>query len=198
MRYFTADTHFGHGRIRALSNREFETGDGHDEYLLDRINSTVGEQDELFILGDFAFDHPGKYRAKIKCKYIRFLMGNHDRVEKSRNVFGETLPIQVTKLRNDDGEQLSAVMCHYPMAYWPMSHHGSVHLYGHVHGNREATLDDAFPGRRSMDVGMDNARRLLLDYIPFSEQFLFHYLSNNLGHDFPSFYDSLRKGVTDE
>jgi hypothetical protein len=43
---------------------------------------------------------------------------------------------------------------HYPHAYWPRSHKGCLHVYGHVHAEREATLDAALPGRRSPVDGL--------------------------------------------
>jgi calcineurin-like phosphoesterase family protein len=54
------------------------------------------------------------------------------------------------------------------MALWDGSHRGNVQLYGHSHANAEAKLDQMMPDRRSMDVGVDNAFRLLGEYRPFS------------------------------
>ena len=31
------------------------------------------------------------------------------------------------------------VLCHYPLAEWYKSKHGSWHIYGHIHGNTGAT-----------------------------------------------------------
>jgi hypothetical protein len=57
-----------------------------------------------------------------------------------------------------------------------------------MHRQREATLDVAFPGRRSMDVGVDNAKHLLGEYRPFSEDEVLEILLKRPGHDILSFY----------
>jgi hypothetical protein len=41
-------------------------------------------------------------------------------------------------------------------------------LYGHAHGSAEEWMDFYMPGRLSMDVGVDNAYRVLGEYRPFS------------------------------
>ena len=46
---------------------------------------------------------------------------------------------------------------------------------------REATLDAAFPGRRSIDVGVDNAKKLHGDYMPFDEEWLHEWLFASRG-----------------
>jgi calcineurin-like phosphoesterase family protein len=59
-------------------------------------------------------------------------------------------------------------MLHYPMLSWDALHHGGIHLYGHSHGRYEGELDKIFPGRRSMDVGVDNIFRLFGMWRPIS------------------------------
>lgn len=196
MRWFTADTHFNHAKIATITRRtrrdgtRFDTMDEHDFYLIGQINTYAKPNDELFILGDFAADKPGKYRALIDCRKITFIRGNHDRPLVSKNVFGELHPIKMTKLRCS-GNSMNCVLCHYPMIYWDGSHRGWAHLYGHTHANREETMDQLMPNRRSLDVGVDNARRLLGVMRPFSEQELYRYFINRTGHDPQSFYDNL-------
>ena len=46
------------------------------------------------------------------------------------------------------GFPMALVLCHYPMAQWDRSHHGSWHLYGHCRGSFEN-------GGLSFDVGVD-------------------------------------------
>jgi calcineurin-like phosphoesterase family protein len=195
MRYFTADTHFGHTNIlnKMLprcypgTNVLFRSIEDHDECLLYAINAVVGERDELYVLGDFA-RKPGKYRARIKCKHVRLIRGNHDPVQKSKNVFGEIPYIIHTKVRSGR-DSLRVVLCHTPMAYWDGSHRGWGHLYGHCHGQREATMTKLFGvNRRSMDVGVD----CLKNYIPLSEEHLCHFFTSLSGHDPVGFYRDLQ------
>lgn len=54
-------------------------------------------------------------------------------------------------------------MSHYSHRVWLGSHKGVIHLFGHSH----STLDDK-PWGKSMDVGIDSAKKLLGEYRPFS------------------------------
>lgn len=193
MKYFVADTHFEHKKLLSWSSRQhpehgkFETIAEHDQALIESINSRVGKRDQLYLLGDFGFN-PGKYRMQIWCKHVTLIIGNHDRHQKSLNVFGDYHYIHGVKLLNG----ALCILCHYPMAFWPASHHGSYHLYGHVHGNREQTLDEMFPGRRSMDVSVDNLLAKFNTLGPISEEEVIRCLSDQEGHDQISFYKNLR------
>jgi calcineurin-like phosphoesterase family protein len=50
-------------------------------------------------------------------------------------------------------------LSHYPHASWRGKNHGSIHLYGHSHGSMEEKLNQHWPNRRAMDVGIDIAWR---------------------------------------
>ena len=121
-----------------------------------------------------------RWQKRIKRGEVWLIRGNHDpSVKQCRDVFGDRYrEVFETKIR-DKPTWLS----HYPHAYWPKSHHGGFHLYGHTHANREVTLDVVFPDRRSMDVGVDNAHELLGEFRPFTEDEVFEILSSRLGHD---------------
>jgi len=182
-KFFTADLHFGHERMSAA--RGFRTCKEHDDYLIVQINQMVDRTDDLFILGDFGF-RPSKYRQQIVCKHIHFVIGNHDKPQACTNVFGTVHKIISTKVGSN-----RVYMSHYPIAYWENSHNGSGHLYGHTHAQREDTLDLAFPGRRSMDVGVDNARRLGKGFWPFDEYDI-EKLFKRPSHDNKLYYDMQR------
>lgn len=185
MKFWTADLHFDHRNVTTKMGRDsFESLDEHNESLLENINSIVGRRDTLFINGDFAFRRATYWRGRIHCKDVRLCIGNHDRVQDSIRAFGEVHHLTVVKL--DCGAH--AVNCHYPIAYWPSSHHGAYHFYGHCHAQREVTLDTTFPARRSMDVGVDSAWAHLGEYRPFRECELIELLADRAGHDPVEFY----------
>jgi calcineurin-like phosphoesterase family protein len=139
-----------------------------DEEILTNINAMVGVDDVLWILGDFAFGRPDyfnvcrQYRNKIQCRTVNLVFGNHDRPQIAAlfNEAHEKVTIHV------NGKVL--VLDHTANAIWEDSHFGGYHLYGHSHATAEASLDKAFPSRRSMDVGVDNAYRLFGKFRPFS------------------------------
>lgn len=168
----------------------------HDRMILDNINALVGRDDELFILGDFAFDKPGKFRSQIDCKHIRFVLGNHDRKEKTANVFGQIPEVLRTKAFNRKGtDHVKLYLSHYPTMYWDGSHRGWCHLYGHCHGQREEYLDNLEPQRRAMDVGVDNIYQLYGSYRPIADYEVYEYMARRSGHDDIRFYTDFQKNL---
>ncbi len=53
--WFTADHHFGHANIIDFCQRPFADVDAMDEALVARWNEVVGDEDEVWYLGDFAY-----------------------------------------------------------------------------------------------------------------------------------------------
>ncbi len=190
MKYFMADPHFGHAGIIQMMARVapdgelFSSVEEHDGFLLEEINRTVSRGDELIILGDFAWDKPGKYRQQICCKNIKLILGNHDKTGKCQKVFGQVYQQYVTKvcLKNENAH-LKVWCSHYPTTFWEGSHKGWGHLYGHTHGQREDFLELMFPERRALDVGVDNIYRLHGFWRPLSEHEIYDYMARRTGHD---------------
>ena len=54
MPFFTSDTHFNDSRILRIDRRPFASLNEHDEALIAFWNETVGRDDEVWHLGDFA------------------------------------------------------------------------------------------------------------------------------------------------
>lgn len=142
-----------------------------DDALINETNAVVGENDVLWHLGDFAFagkyDYYAKcrsYRDRIKCKNVNLVWGNHDN-RIIRDLFGETYDLKMIRVPN---QRTNIVLCHYAMAVYDGSHKGNLHLYGHSHSEAEPWLDHMMPGRKSLDVGVDNAAKLFGKYRPIS------------------------------
>lgn len=140
----------------------------HDDAIIDNINKCVDKEDVLWLLGDFCFapkqfywQTAKRYRDRINCKHINFIWGNHD----DRSIASLFESVHDLYHANIFGQEI--VLCHYAMAIWNKSHRHSQHYYGHSHANAEERLDELFPGRRSMDVGIDNAYKILGEYRPF-------------------------------
>jgi calcineurin-like phosphoesterase family protein len=81
MIFFTADLHFGHANIIKHCNRPFATAEEMDAVLTQKWNATVGQKDEVYILGDFTMRpamESHRYLAPLNGrKYL--IRGNHDR-----------------------------------------------------------------------------------------------------------------------
>ena len=53
--WFISDTHFSHANIVRYSKRPFTDVETHDQVLIDNWNRHVGQGDDVYFLGDFAF-----------------------------------------------------------------------------------------------------------------------------------------------
>jgi calcineurin-like phosphoesterase family protein len=157
-----------------------------DETIIGNINKCVDSNSILFHLGDFAM--PGRqhdyfyrcqyYRNRINCRTIIYLYGNHDGAEL------ETLFTRCADLMSDvvvNHQQFS--LCHYAQVVWNKNHgrSQSINLYGHSHSSAEPWMDSNMLGHRSMDVGIDNAYKLLGEYRPFSFQEIMEIMSKRTG-----------------
>lgn len=160
-----------------------------DDELVAQTNATVGADDVLYHMGDFAM--PGKhdyerrcreYRDRIDCKTIHLIWGNHD--HRTRDFIKLFASVNDMAMISVPGVSAKVVLCHYAMAVWDGSHRGNWHLYGHSHAEAEPWLDRTMVGRRSVDVGVDNAAKLLGAYRPFTVEELARHFSPKPGFAF--------------
>jgi calcineurin-like phosphoesterase family protein len=135
-----------------------------DYALIDAINRVVGVADILWVLGDFVWKPRlyGHYRQQIRARQVHIVAGNHDTPALARYV--SSYSDMVFRKFGEHKFHLS----HYPHASWRCRTHGSIHLYGHTHGTLEDTLNEMWPGRRAMDVGVDHVHRLTGNWCPLS------------------------------
>ena len=180
--WFTSDSHFGHDRIIKYANRPFESVGEMDIALIQAWNERVGDDDTVYHLGDFCFGKKKefvKYASRLNGR-IMLIRGNHDHWMSQRDIdkkivcyqdepvltksghFIMVLPLIVDLKPVDLGRKDDTwiVLAHYPLVSWNRSCHGSLHLYGHMHGLH---LLSAKSGK-SMDVGVDATD----DYAPMS------------------------------
>jgi calcineurin-like phosphoesterase family protein len=150
MMFFTADLHLGHKNIIKYCNRPFDNVDDMDRVIIDNINRVVGQRDQLFILGDFAFrgKQPDEYRSLIKARVVHIILGNHDK----RGRFGSFSSVENVREISHFGQKV--FLSHYPHRSWPSRQHGSWMLYGHVHGQLEQA--DRLSNCKTLDVCVDN------------------------------------------
>lgn len=182
MIHFTSDPHLGCDKLVQHERPEFADVNEHDAYIIDRYNTFVERNDTLVIVGDFCKEKPGRYRHLIRCRHIFFILGNHDKEAKIKAAFGGN--VWTRKVVNL-GNGVKVLCDHHPGCYWDGSHKGWYHAYGHIHfkPRYEAAMDLAFPGRRSMDVSVIAAKKVLGDYRPFSAVEFMDILGDRPGHD---------------
>lgn len=170
--FFTSDTHYHHKSIvRGVSGwsdktgcRDFDTLEDHDEAIIERINSTVGEDDILFHLGDWSFggfEMVTEFRKKIVCKNIHLILGNHDHhIENNRENCRKHF-LSVNHYLELSFQKEFMVLSHWPMKVWNHAHKGAWQLHGHCHNNLApdnvwtSQITDGDMPRRTMDIGLD-------------------------------------------
>lgn len=147
---FTSDNHFFHKRIMEFSPHTRLGGDmpTMNELMIQAWNSRVQHDDTVWMLGDVSFGSTEKtIQTLLRLNGFKHLvLGNHEQWLKGDAAESLFVSIQDYKKLKIDGKKV--ILFHYPITEWDGMHHGSYHLYGHVHGN--LTL----PGR-AMDVGID-------------------------------------------
>ena len=139
MTYYIADLHFGHKNILAYDNREFKSVEEHDEHLIKCWNSVVGNEDDVWILGDISWYNATKtieiFNQLNGVKHL--VVGNHDkkllRNQDVRKLFVEI--VDYKEIVFDDGTGI--VLSHYPIPCYNNHFRGWYHLYGHVHNSFE-------------------------------------------------------------
>lgn len=182
MIWFTADTHFDHQKL-LVSRPKFTSIEEMNDNILTQINLNVKRDDELYLLGDYCWNKPGHFRNRINCRKVHLIWGNHDKENYGQH-FSEKHDVKMIRIGVHQ-----CWLSHYPHCFWPSSHHGSLHLYGHMHHQREDWMDYALGHeRRSMDVGVDSIFRRLGAYRPISDQEVINILGVREGHDQLSFY----------
>jgi calcineurin-like phosphoesterase family protein len=148
--FFTSDTHFGCARTLSLRKRPFASLEEMDETLIARWNAAVGEDDEVYHLGDFAaLDGEGVGAVVDRLRgRIHVILGNNDDADALART-GRFATIAEMRELTLEGRRI--FLCHYPMRDWPNAWRGAWHVFGHVHGRL-----DREPLGLSLDVGVDS------------------------------------------
>ena len=152
--WFSADLHFGHANIIGYSARPFNDVEEMNAGLIERWNSTVAPNDEVWVLGDVAMGKIAETLPRVRELNGRkhLVSGNHDRcwhgngqhaadwVERYYDAGFDTIEHDIIRLHLNGHRVLA---CHFP-------YHGDSHdeerfivhrprdtgewlLHGHVH-----------------------------------------------------------------
>lgn len=168
--WYTADLHLNHANIIRHCSRPFASAEEMDREILHRMQC-VEEDDDLFVLGDFAFARNADSKRYVAELFEaipgrkHLVRGNHDHKSTLNLPWASVGDLVEIK----DQEQV-LVLCHYPLITWNKARYGALHLFGHVH--------DEFTGYRgALNVGVDccDYRPLkLCDILSQAQQFASH------------------------
>lgn len=164
MNLYISDLHFGHANVIKFDSRPFRDVEEMDRCMIERWNGKVGDDDDVWIVGDFCHrssKDPGWYLKQLKGRK-HLIIGNHDNVilqnKESQRHFES---IEKTGFVKDDGKQI--ILYHYPIAEWKYMRHGSWHVYGHLHNRRNDTFEFMKTRERALNAGA-----AINHYIPVS------------------------------
>jgi calcineurin-like phosphoesterase family protein len=190
MRFFTADLHLGHANIISYCARPFASVAAMNDALLANWSSTVGDGDEVWVLGDVALGRITETLPLLATLPGRkhLVPGNHDRCWPGHR----RLRSQDKEMYTDVGFEIHfgsvalelggvpVVACHFPVAGDSQAEDRFVDhrpdvpadawlLHGHVHEKWKVN-------KRQINVGVD-----VWDFHPVSEEKLLGLMSSDEG-----------------
>lgn len=162
--FFTSDTHFGHKNVIKFCNRPFSNVEEMNETLIKNWNDTVGPEDTIFHLGDFAFGGSQLWNDTLKRLngHKILIIGNHDdkNLRQGYMQYFDSVLYQVKLLI----EKRTVYLNHYPFLCYSGSYRTEEtavwQLFGHLHSSLNSVgldstrLQYCFPYQ--YDVGVDN------------------------------------------
>ena len=153
--FITSDLHFNHLKIVeycARSRGHFQSMDEMNETMIDNWNSVITPEDHTFVLGDFFMGNVQQTAVPILNRLNgtkTLILGNHDRSLMKIPGIAEHFHGVYDYLCFELDKQTAVIMFHYPIQSWDGKFRGSLHCFGHCHGNYTGVQG------RAKDVGVD-------------------------------------------
>lgn len=143
----TSDLHFFHDNIIKHCDRPCEA-ENHNEWLIEKLNSSIGKDDTVYHLGDFAY---GKYKYPELKKIMSslngnwlFILGNHDKESQLKELCKGTNHRVLGDYHTMRYNDKSIIMFHYPIENWWNKYRGSFHFHGHTHNNSPRKIENRY------------------------------------------------------
>lgn len=154
MNLYISDLHFGHKNCIRHDQRPFEDVYEMDYRMIMAWNEKVQEDDHVYIVGDMFFrnDEEEQWYLRQLKGHKHLIIGNHDyRLLKNKVAMSHFESVdQLLSIKDEDKE---IILCHYPMASWNKAHHGTWHVYGHIHNNKGEVYEYMKLKPRALNAG---------------------------------------------
>jgi len=151
--FIIADTHFAHANVLEYEpNRKIVLGDHPDERMAELWNQTVGKDDIVLHLGDFAFKSEAVRIWAQKLNGIKYLLrGNHDKSAQTylANGFAGVIDFPAkgeSAYHIADVDEIRILFSHYPIVtdglddtHWRYlakvfyNERCDINIHGHIH-----------------------------------------------------------------
>ncbi|SHF88198.1 Calcineurin-like phosphoesterase superfamily protein [Loktanella atrilutea] len=150
--WYTADPHFGPENIIKFCKRPFHSTAHMGKVLLGNLQACVGDDDDLWILGDLVVGPRAKSRHFLHSLFgllpnrrRHLVTGNHDKELVLSLPWDTVTPLAEVR---DGPKNQNYTLCHYPMLTWNHVRRDALMMFCHVHDN--------WPGYRNcVNVGVD-------------------------------------------
>lgn len=205
--WFISDLHFSHRNILKFQKLRqevlgftLEDPDAikkMDEYMIELWNSQISKRDRVYILGDLSFgtsEDVKKLLGKLNGNK-NLIRGNHDASTLGlENYFSEVRELKTITFKKTVfpflEENMTCVLCHFPLFTWDRRTHGSIMVHGHCHGSIDRINLESKELR--VDVGIDGE---LCRYKMFVElEDLYNYMKGITGgRSFQEYIDEKMK-----
>ena len=151
---YTSDLHFGHRNVIGFDHRPFKDCDEMDRALIQLWNGRVKQDDTVYILGDLCYHSPSPpewYLRQLKGHKI-LVLGNHDVPILDNPKVLHYLEGVERMMHVQDGDK-QICLCHFPIAGWNGYHRGTLHIYGHIHNQRNDVYDYMKTKEHALNAG---------------------------------------------
>lgn len=153
MRYYIADLHFFHEALnRKMDCRSFADVEEMNEYMVQKWNGKVRNNDDVVVIGDLSLGKPAQTNEllrRLKGR-IYLIQGNHDRFLKDSKT-DLTRFEWVKPYEELYDNKRKVILCHYPIlcynGQYRLDKEGNPKtymLYGHVHDTADQRLVERF------------------------------------------------------
>lgn len=137
--FFTSDTHFNHDREFVYSPRGFKTIQEMNGTLVKNWNETVGNDDDIYVLGDFFLGTDFNYIQEVLNKLngrIHLVTGNHDTPSKITEYTSWNNIVEIADALRIRYKKREFFLCHYPVLTASLEQDldkAVINLFGHTH-----------------------------------------------------------------
>lgn len=157
MKFATSDLHLCHDRGFIYEPRGFDSVDAHNEAIVERWNSVVSPEDEVYILGDLMLNDNEKgieYLNRLNGHKF-FVKGNHDSL--SRVALYQENGVQYLGSSYElDYKKYHFHLCHYPTLTGNLEKESlkqmMLNLFGHTHSKEKFYEDRPYMYNVALDA----------------------------------------------
>lgn len=151
--WFTSDLHLGHDRDFVWGARGFDTLEEMEQAIVERFNSKVQPEDDVYLLGDSMLgdlEH-GFELLKLLNGKKHFIIGNHDTKNRIAK-YEELTEFPILYADVIKYKKKTFYLSHYPTEVSNGDEFQTVNLYGHTHQTHNFYNDKFY----MYHVGMDS------------------------------------------